>query len=221
MMRLSRLAMIALVMLSCARAVSAQTPAAATTEDPPFYGEFGGGPTFGHHSSGYYGGEVGYRVWNNLSVAVEVGHMGNIGSQDLDDRAAIIASSVGATFAAAYQVTYYDFGVRYAFNMPDHWIKPYASVGFGAAHVTAVTGFSVNGTPVTPESIGITTGNDLNGTETKGFIMIGGGATAKFKERYFGDLSFRYGRILPDTAAIDGDTGVNTLRLEFQVGVRF
>ncbi len=221
MMRVSRFALMSIVILSCARAVSAQTPAAQTAQDPPFYGEFGGGPTFGHHSSGFYGGEVGYRVWNNMSVAFEVGHMANIGSQDLDERAAIIASSVGATFAAAYQITYYDFGVRYAFNMPDHMIKPYVSVGFGAASVTAETGFSVNGTPVTPESIGITTGNDLNGTETKGFFMLGGGATAKFKQRYFGDLSFRYGHVMADTTAIEGDTGVNTLRLQFAVGVRF
>ncbi len=129
-------------------------------------------------------------------------------------------TAVGATYSASYHVTYFDAGIRYAIAMPSQMIKPYVSLGFGAAKVTAETVFSVNGTPVTPDSIGITTGDDLNGSTTKAFFMVGGGATANFRERYFADLSYRYGRIAP-SGSIDGDTGVNTSRLQFAVGIRF
>ncbi len=219
MMRLSRLVMLSMMVLLCTRAATAQTSATAPA-DPPFYGEFGFGPTFGHHSSGFYGGEIGYRFWEGLSAAFEVGHMGNVGSQNLDDRASMIADSIGATYSASYQVTYFDFGLRYAFNMPRHAIKPYVAFGVGAAKVNAETVLSVNGTPVTPDSVGVTFGNDLNGSETKSFFTIGGGATANFKERFFGDLSFRYAHI-GTSSDIDGDVGVNTSRLQFAVGVRF
>lgn len=51
--------------------------------------------------------------------------------------------------------------------------------------------------------------------------MFGGGATVTFATRWFVDLSYRFGRILPKTSVIDLDAAINTQRAQVGVGVRF
>lgn len=148
--------------------------------------------------------------------------MFTVGSSDLDARAQTIGNAVGATTSASYKISYYDGGVRYNPQILfRNMFEPYLELGFGGATVTAQTTFAVNGTVVPPESLGVQLGEDLSGTVGKGFIMFGGGATYAFATRYFADGSLRYGHVLARTSVIENDTGINTLRLQFGVGIRF
>ena len=220
MMRCARIATLWLVVILCAGAASAQTPAATPGPESPFYGELNFGPTFGHKSSGFFGGEVGYRVMEHLDVFIEGGRMGNVGTSDLDARAQVIANALGGTASASYKVNYFDAGVRYNFTQtPWPMVHPYAMLGLGVAQVTAETVITVNGAPVTSDTV--TFGSDLNGTTRKLLFTLGGGVNVPFHERYFGDLSLRYGHISPKTADIPDDTGINTIRLQLAVGIRF
>jgi hypothetical protein len=219
MMRFARVVSCALLCLfAFAARGQAQTPGASDTSK--FYVEFDTGASLGHKSSGFFGGEAGYRITGPIAVFAEVGHQGNVGTSALDAKAKIVADAVGATADASYRVTYYDFGVRYTPDVTLGTVHPYAILGFGGASVTAQTTFFVNGTAVPPESLGIATGSDLDGTETKGFFMFGGGVTYVFGKRYFVDGSFRYGYVM-SKSAIENDSGINTVRASIGVGVTF
>jgi opacity protein-like surface antigen len=220
MMRCARVATLWLVAILCAGAASAQTPPPPTGPESPFYGEIDLGATFGHKSDTSFGGEVGVRVAEGLDVMLEFGRMGNVGTSDLDARATGIANALGGTASASYKVNYFDAGVRYSFVLISRpKIHPYVTAGFGLAQVTAETVLTVNGTTVGPDQV--TFGTDLNGTTRKGFLMIGFGGTMTFGSRYFGDLSYRYGRISAKTDDIPNDTAIGTQRLQIGVGVRF
>jgi opacity protein-like surface antigen len=221
MMRCARVATLWLVGFLCAGAVSAQTQPPPAGSDYPFYGEFAVGTTFGHKSGGVFGGEVGWRMTSDFDILVEGGHMGNVGSSDLDARAQTIANAVNATFSAAYHINYVDAGIRYRILTPKPNVHPYVMVGIGMAQVTAETVLSINGTAVPPDQAGVTFGSDLSGTTHKVMFVFGGGATWAFHERAFADFSYRYGRIMPDTSTIPDDTGINTQRLQVAIGVRF
>ncbi len=93
-------------------------------------------------------------------------------------------------------------------------------VGFVGASVTAQTNFIVNGTVGPPESLGIQTGADLDGTVTKGYFMLGGGVTYPFGKRYFVDGSFRYGYVMK-SSDIENDSGISTVRASIGVGLTF
>jgi hypothetical protein len=69
--------------------------------DSKIYAEFNFGPTLGHKSDAFFGGEAGLKITPTLDVFVEGGHMGNVGTSDLDDRATIIANHLGGTIEAA------------------------------------------------------------------------------------------------------------------------
>src|SRR5262245_20997917 len=196
----------------------AQTPGAS--DSSKFYAEFETGASLGHKSSGFFGGEAGYRIWDKLAVFAEVGHQGNVGTSALDAKAKNIADAVGATSDASYKVTYYDFGVRYVPTVTLKMLHPYAMVGFGGASVTAQTNFIGNGTLVPPQSVGIQTGADLDGTVTKGYFMLGGGVTYPFGKRYFVDGSFRYGYVMK-SGDIENDSGISTVRASIGVGLTF
>ena len=203
-------------------AARVQAQAAPVLDTSRFYAEFTGGANFGHTSSGTLGAEGGYRIKGPWQVFFEAGHMFTVGSSDLDARAQTIGNAVGATTSASYKISYYDGGVRYNPQILfRNMFEPYLELGFGGATVTAQTTFVVNGTVVPPESLGVQLGEDLSGTVGKGFIMFGGGATYAFATRYFADGSLRYGRVLARTSVIENDTGINTLRLQFGVGIRF
>ncbi|HEV3062516.1 MAG TPA: outer membrane beta-barrel protein [Vicinamibacterales bacterium] len=196
----------------------------AQTQDPSdtsrFYVEFTGGATLGHKSSGSVGGEIGYQVTGPYFVFFEGGHMANVGTTDLDARAKTIGDAVGATASASLKINYFDAGIRYNPKVMLSVLHPYLALGFGAAAVKVQTSLAVNGTVVPPESLGVQFGSDLNGTTTKGFMMIGGGVNYPFAKRYFVDGSIRYGRVFARTSAIENDTGINTLRVQFGLGVR-
>ncbi|HEX7136862.1 MAG TPA: hypothetical protein VF219_03410 [Vicinamibacterales bacterium] len=219
MMRFARVVSCVLfALLAMAARGQAQTPGASDTSK--FYVEFDTGASLGHKSSGFYGGEGGYRIKGPLAVFAEVGHQGNVGTSALDAKAKLIADAVGATADASYKITYYDFGVRYTPDVTLGAVHPYAAVGFGGASVTAQTNFFVNGAAVPPESLGIETGSDLDGTVTKGYFMVGGGVTYTFGKRYFVDGSFRYGYVMK-SSQIDNDAGISTVRASIGIGVTF
>lgn len=218
MKRFARVASCAVIgFLALAARAQAQTP---PVEPSRFYAGITFGATLGHKSSGSIGAEVGGQVSGPVWVFFEGGHMGNVGTSDLDARAQKIANFVGATASASYKVNYFDVGVRVTpdLALPYH---PYVAVGIGAAHVTAETALAVNGTTVPPENLGVQFGSDLNGSVTKPFFVIGGGVAYPFKQRYVADVSYRYGRIFPKTSEIENDQGINTQRVQVTVGVRF
>jgi opacity protein-like surface antigen len=202
-------------------ALSSSAFAQPAADDSRYYAEFNGGATFGHKSSGSIGGEFGYKLTGPYTIFVEGGRMFNVGTQALDDRANIIASQVGATASSSYKVNFFDGGLRYDIPMSMPHLRPYLAIGFGFAAVKAETAFAVNGTTVPPESLGISLGDDLNGTINKAIFTIGGGVTYPFGERYFIDGTFRYGRIFPRTGVVENDKGINTARLQIGAGVRF
>jgi opacity protein-like surface antigen len=176
------------------------------------YADVHAGVTFGHQSSGSVAGECGVRVTDALDV-FEGGHLWNVGTQDLDTRARTIAN-------AAYRVSYVDVGVRYRWRATPR-VQRCVAAGVGVAHVRSETVLSVNGTAVAPDSRGIQFGPDLNGTVTKPFLAIGGGATMPLHSRYVADVGVRYGRILPRTSQLPHDQGINTVRVQAGIGVRF
>jgi opacity protein-like surface antigen len=219
MMRLARVAsMLACCLLSKTAVTEAQPAAAARPAD--FYVDLTFVATLGHKSSSSIGAEGGFKIMDKLEVFVEGGHMKNVGTQDLDNRAARIANAVGATFSAAYKVNYFDAGVRYHLPVTP-MINSYLAFGVGLAQVGSETALSVNGTTVPPESLGVQFGNDLNGTVKKPLITFGGGVILPFARRYFADISYRYGRILAKTGEIENDTGINTSRIQIGVGITF
>jgi opacity protein-like surface antigen len=214
-MRFARIvSYVVLGLLAVAARGQAQTPASSDTS--PFYAEFTGGANLGHTSSGTLGAEGGYRISGPYVVFFEAGHFFNVGSDDLDARAKVIGN-------ASYKISYYDAGLRYNFPVVamKGLLHPYGLVGLGGAQVRAETTLSVNGTVVPPESLGVQFGDDLNGSVGKFFLTFGGGVNYTIHERYFADASLRYGHIFPRTSVIEGDTGINTFRIQFGVGVRF
>ena len=203
-------------------AARVQAQAAPVLDTSRYYAEFTGGANFSHTSSGTLGAEGGYRINGPWLVFFEAGHMFAFGSSDLDARAQNIGNAVGASPSATYKVNYFDGGIRYNPKIVfRNMFEPYLELGFGGASVTAQTTFFVNGVAVPPESLGVSLGDDLNGTVGKGFIMFGGGANYAFRGRYFADGSLRYGHVLARTGVIENDNGINTLRLQFGVGMRF
>ena len=216
---MNRFAMVLVVMLAGGvGSVAAQTPGASTaTEDHPWYGELAAAATFGHKSSGSAGAEVGYSIKDQWQVFIEGGRMSNVATADLDQRAQLIVGPITgiSSFSTVQRAAYFDAGVRYQLVPFGIW-HPYGLVGLGFASVKTSTTFgpSSNGTVVS-------TGNDLNSTLTKLYLTVGGGVTLPFKDRYLVDISYRYGRIFPKTSEIEGDTGINTNRIQAGIGVRF
>jgi opacity protein-like surface antigen len=195
----------------------------AASDEPRGYAEVNLGATFGHKSDMSVGAEGGWAVMRDLDVFFEFGHIGNAASSDLESRANGIANNVGATANVIAKVNYFDAGVRYRFIINQPNVRPYVAAGFGGAHVTTQTTFSVNGTEVPPENLGIALGPDLSGSETVPFFMLGGGATVTFHTRYFVDVSYRYGRVF-EKKDDDGNVQLaafNTNRLQVGVGLTF
>jgi len=187
------------------------------------YAQFDIAATLGHTSDKALGGEAGYYVRPELAVFFEGGHIGNAASADIELGANLIANNVGVTANAITKVNYFDVGVRYRFTLRS-WptIHPYAAIGIGAAHVTNQTTFSINGTTYSPEALGIQLGVDLNGSETKTFLMLGGGATMMFGTRYLAELSYRWGGVFGATNALTGSgSTLSTNRVQLGIGVTF
>jgi opacity protein-like surface antigen len=202
-----------------ARPAQAQaTPGAA---DPKMYAEINFGPTLGHKSDAFVGGEFGYRLTPGLDVVVDISHMGNVGTTDLDDRAAIIANFLGGSAATAFKVNAFAFGARYRIPVQAKMMNPYVLAAVGVANVKTEVEFSVNGAAVDPATRGVQLGGDLSGTSNKALFVIGFGVNVPFKTRYFGDIGYRYGQIFAKTGDFENDKGIATQRIVLGVGVRF
>jgi len=192
---------------------------AAPAADSQMYAEINFGPTLGHKSDAFVGGEFGYRLTDTLDLFVEGGHMGNVATTDLDDRAAIIANHLGGTASTAFKVNHFDVGVRYRIDGTPT-IHPYVLGAIGVANVKTEVAFSVNGTVVDPSST-VQVGSDLSGTLNKTMIVIGFGINVPFKTRFFGDLGYRYGAILSKTDNFETDKTISTQRIVLGAGIRF
>jgi opacity protein-like surface antigen len=199
-----------------ARSAQAQ---AAPAADSKMFAEFNFGPTLGHKSDAFIGGEARLRLTDTLDVFVEGGHMGNVATTDLDSRAAVIANHLGGTASTAFKVNYFDVGVRYNIDATPT-IHPYVLAGVGVANVKTEVAFSVNGTVIDPSST-VQIGSDLSGTLNKAIIVVGFGINVPFKTRFFGDLGYRYGSILAKTGNFETDTAISTQRVVLGVGIRF
>jgi opacity protein-like surface antigen len=191
----------------------------APAADSKMYAEINFGPTLGHKSDAFVGGEFGYRLTETLDLFVEGGHMGNVATSDLDDRAAIIANHLGGTASTAFKVNHFDVGVRYRIDATPT-IHPYVLGAIGVANVKTEVAFSVNGTVIDPSST-VQIGSDLSGTLNKTMIVIGFGINVPFKTRFFGDLGYRYGAILAKTDNFETDTTISTQRIVLGAGIRF
>jgi len=203
--------------------VSSAPPAFAQTSDGKWSAQFDAAATLGHTSSASFGGEVDRQLTRSLELAFEIGHMNNVTTQDLQDRAAIIGGAIPATANPIQSALYWDFGVRFSVKPESAW-KPYVAFGFGGAHVNTETTFSANGTTLTPDQLAakyVALGADLAGSVNKPFLLVGGGVQRHIGARLFLDGSYRYGYIFPRTSEIDGDTGVSTQRVQLGVGLRF
>jgi opacity protein-like surface antigen len=192
---------------------------AAPAADSQMYAEINFGPTLGHKSDAFVGGEFGYRLTETLDLFVEGGHMGNVATTDLDDRAAIIANHLGGTASTAFKVNHFDVGVRYRIDGTPT-IHPYVLGAIGVAHVNTEVAFSVNGTVIDPSST-VQVGSDLSGSLNKTMIVIGFGINVPFKTRFFGDLGYRYGAILSKTDNFETDKTISTQRIVLGAGIRF
>jgi len=199
-----------------ARPAQAQATAGA---DSQMYAEINFGPTLGHKSDAFVGGEFGYRLTETLDLFVEGGHMGNVATSDLDDRAAIIANHLGGTASTAFKVNHFDVGVRYRIDGTPT-IHPYVLGAIGVANVKTEVAFSVNGTVIDPSST-VQVGSDLSGTLNKTMIVVGFGINVPFKTRFFGDLGYRYGAILAKTDNFETDKTISTQRIVLGAGIRF
>jgi opacity protein-like surface antigen len=204
-----------------AGATRAQAQVAPPPSDSKTYVELNFGPTLGHKSDKFVGGEAGFRVMPGLFVIVEAGHMGNVATTDLDDRAAIIANFIGGTASTAFKVNHVDFGVRYNIELNSERVHPYVMAAVGVAHVDTEVAFAVGGTVIDPATRGVQLGGDLTGSANKTILVFGFGVNVPFKTRFFGDLGYRYGQILARTTDVENDKAIPTQRVVLGVGVRF
>jgi opacity protein-like surface antigen len=175
------------------------------------------GPTLGHQSSWFYGVDGGFRLVGGLHVFIEGGHMDNVGTSDLDDRAAVIANYLGGTATTAFKVNHGDVGLRYDFTASPK-VRPYVLGAVGVAAVKTEAEFTVNGAVVDPATKGVQLGSDLSGSHNSTLLVFGFGVQVPFGGKAFGDFGYRYGQILANEEAFEA---IPTQRVVFGVGVRF
>jgi opacity protein-like surface antigen len=190
-------------------------------DDSKMYVELNAGPTLGHKSDKFFGAEAGYRLTSDLDVFVEFSHMGNVGTTDLDDRAAVIATFLGGTAATAFKVNAGLVGVKYNFTVSP-MVHPYVLADLGFAHVTTEVAFNVGGTTIDPATRpDLQLGGDLSGSHNKTMVGFGFGVRVPFKTQFFADLGYRYGAILAKTDNFETDKTIPTQRIILGVGVKF
>jgi opacity protein-like surface antigen len=216
MTRFARFAVIFIATLTLGLAAAhAQTPAASAGPESKFSAQLTAAATLGHTSASSFGGEVDYRLMEDWEGFFEFGRLRNVTSSATEARANVISRQLNVTLSPIQKATYYDIGLKYRLLPYGMW-HPYVALGFGAATVTTRTALS----GVNPEQE-VQLGFDLDSSVTKPFVMIGGGAQVPFRNRYFVDGSYRYGRIFARTGVIEDDTGMSTQRVQVGVGIRF
>ena len=220
MKRFAWVAVVCLATILGLGASAAQAQVLPPPSDSKMYAEVNFGPTLGHKSDKFFGAEGGMRLTGDLDVFVEVGHMGNVATTDLDDRAAIIANFLGGTATTAFRVNHGDVGVRYNFTVSP-MVHPYVLGALGLANVKTEVEFNVGGTTIDPATRGVQLGGDLSGTHNKALIVFGFGVRVPFKTQFFADLGYRYGQILAKTDNFETDKSIPTQRVLLGVGIRF
>jgi opacity protein-like surface antigen len=201
-------------------AVSAQAQTTSSGFDPRLYVDVNFGPTLGHKSDKFVGGEAGVRLGGGLYVIIEASHMGNVATTDLDDRATIIANHLGGTASTAFKVNHGAAGLRYNIDVSS-LVHPYVMGAVGIAQVKTEVEFNVNGTTIDPASRSVQLGGDLSGSVNKTIVIVGFGVNVPFATRFFADLGYRYGQILAKTDNFETDKAIPTQRVVLGVGVRF
>src|SRR4029078_10862599 len=144
----------------------------------------------------------------------------NVGTSELDNRAAPIAAFLGGTAATGFRVNALAFGARYKIPLTSTRAVPYVLGAVGFAHVTTEVEFTVNGAAFDPGG-SVQFGADLAGSTNRALLVIGGGLKLPFKPGFFGDLGYRSGHIFSKT--IEGETleSIPTQRIILGVGMRF
>jgi hypothetical protein len=205
---------------AAALALGSAAPARAQGLTTGPYAAFQTGLTAGSTVGALFGGEAGYSV-NAFDLFFEGGYMTNTKSSDMDAAAQTIADGLTTpgntiTYEAKQPINYFDVGFWYKLPMRGKF-RPYAGFGLGSAGVKRETTYAMNGTDITGQlpAMGVTLGGDLQGDERAFFFMLGGGARMGFGERFFFDVSYRYGH-----AALEAG-GVDTNRIQFGVGAHF
>ena len=224
---------LAVVYLGMAAAVHAQTSdpsqpsesSTASPEVPQRYAEFVFGPTFAKKIGGMFGGEVAM-PYRHVQFFLEGGRMTNTTTSRLQNAASKITEILSASGSASAKfkqpVNYVAVGARYELPM-EGLIHPYGLLGVGVAKVKKDVSFFVNGADVTGQLLdayGIQLGRDLAGSQTKTLLEAGIGVRVNVNsgwigDRWFGDASYRYGRVFLI------DRGLNTSRIQFGVGASF
>ncbi len=222
-MRVSRSAAVwmALLIVTASTAVARAQTAAPESR---FYGEFTAAATLGHKSDSAVGGEVGMHINDWLDGFLEGGHMGNVATQDRDDRAATIASFIGGSSTVIQKANFLDIGAKYRGPAFARLWRPYVGFGVGFARVETISSFQVAGADVTSqlESVyGVVLGLDLSGKISKAFIVVPVGVQGTYGKWLVIDGSYRYGRIAARPSDITQDVGISTQRVQVGVGIRF
>lgn len=217
MKRFACVAAVCLVATLGPLAPSAQAQGAA---EPKLYVELNGGPTLGHKSDKFFGGEAGLMLTDGLDVFIEASHIGNAGTSDLDTNAQTFATFLGGTVSAGYKVNHGAIGLRYRVPASPR-VHPYVLAGVGLAQVTPEVVYTVGGSVIDPAARGVQLGGDLSGSRNKTIVIFGVGVNVPFKTRFFADLGYRYGRILANVEDVENDTAIPTQRIILGAGIRF
>ena len=211
---------VAVTLILCAGAAtaSAQTTPAQSTPASPGYVELVANSTFGNVTSQAYGGEIGYRVWNEAQLYVEGGVVRNAATSSLDSAAQTIATALGqlqpsaVSYSVKQPVSYVSAGIRFPLSTQAKVI-PYVIAGFGLAKVKKDVSFEIaSSEPITQY---VTLGEDLSGSQNSPLLNVGVGAAWPVWQRMVIDFQFRVMRVFAE------DEGMNIGRGGVGVGFRF
>ena len=202
-----------------------QASAQPSAADRPIAVEISGGAALGHKSSGTVSVEADYSLNPSLALFAEYGFVGNVAPAFESDRANIVAALIGGSASVKDKAAMFDFGAKYVLKPVFAHYSPYVGVAAGVARVTKDTKITVNGTALDEAALlsqyGVQLGNDLAGETSKGTFGVLFGVSRDVGDRYAVDLSYRYTRIFPKTAEIDGDQALNVSRIQVGFLVRF
>jgi opacity protein-like surface antigen len=203
----------------------AQTAAPAGGTADKGYVEVAGQSAFGDVTSQSYGVEAGITIRPQMQVFVEFGRTLNVAPSSLGTAAQLIAGAISnyqsnVGFSAKEPATFFNGGIRYAFEVHGSRAQPYVLAGAGVAQLKRSVTFTVNGTDVTAnlsqDQYGdVVLGSDLSGSETKAMFVLGGGLALPVWQMVVIDLQLRYGHIFAS------DAGINVTRAGVGLGVRF
>jgi opacity protein-like surface antigen len=207
-----------MLILTAARAASAQAPAAA----PPDRGyvEAIAESAFGNVTSQSFGAEVGVTVLPALQVFGTVGKIRDVSTAEISASAATIAAALtqlqpgAVSYSVKEPVTFFLGGVRYRIATTSK-LKPYLSGGAGVASVKKDVKFLIGGADASGTlSQFVTLGTDIAGDESKLMFTLGAGVVYPVWNQVILDAHYQFGRIATDTAITVNRAGLG-------LGIRF